>query len=199
MSIPEGTKFHGVAPGVITQNKGSAQLNALRDVYTIDEILAYVSSGLGWARYDDNVYTSSNKLSLSDGITVTIPNNASSVYRSSENIVFYNGSTNRVLAENVNDVYIMTIVFKYSAPNANQTHLDLAFEGINGTPYDRITGEATFPKGNDVDHNYHQVFQYYADANFVSNGSYWEITSVGGTANIWDIIYFIQRTQYYGE
>jgi len=38
MSIPAGTKFHGVAPGVETENKGSALANAGRDAYTIEEI-----------------------------------------------------------------------------------------------------------------------------------------------------------------
>jgi hypothetical protein len=39
------------------------------------------------------------------------------------------------------------------------------------------------------------MFQYYTDADFVQNGTDWKITSNGGTAKIWDIIYFIQRTQ----
>jgi len=150
---------------------------------------------LGWARYDDSTYTSSNKLSLSDGVTVNLPNDAASVYRSHTGVTYYNGT--KVLADNTNDVYVMTIVFKYSAPNANQTHIDLQFEGGNGTPYDRIRGEATFPKGNDVEHDYHQVFQYYADSDFVTNGSYWQITASGGSASVWDIIYFIQKTQNY--
>ena len=34
-NIPQGTKFHGVAPGVETANKGSALANAQRDKYTI--------------------------------------------------------------------------------------------------------------------------------------------------------------------
>eukprot|EP01047_Picozoa_sp_COSAG01_P022407 COSAG01_NODE_1329_length_10704_cov_34.202074_10_plen_193_part_00 len=34
MAIPNGTKFHGVAPSVDTENRGSASLNAKRDVYT---------------------------------------------------------------------------------------------------------------------------------------------------------------------
>lgn len=38
MAIPSGTKFHGVAPGVDTDNKGSALANAGRDAYTIEEI-----------------------------------------------------------------------------------------------------------------------------------------------------------------
>ena len=152
-------------------------------------------SGLGWARYDDSTYTSSNKLALVDGVTVNLPNDAASVYRSYTGVDYYNGT--RVLADNTNDTYVMTVVFKYSAPNANQTHIDLQFEGGNGTPYDRIRGEATFPKGNDVTHDYHQVFQYYADADFVTNGSYWQITATGGSATVWDIIYFIQKTQSY--
>jgi hypothetical protein len=38
MPIPPGTKFHGVAPGVETENKGSAVRNVDRDAYTIEEI-----------------------------------------------------------------------------------------------------------------------------------------------------------------
>lgn len=42
MSIPEGTKFHGVAPGIETKNKGSALTNSGRDAYTIDQVSDYV-------------------------------------------------------------------------------------------------------------------------------------------------------------
>ena len=37
MPIPPGTKFHGVAPGVETENRGSASRNAERDAYTIED------------------------------------------------------------------------------------------------------------------------------------------------------------------
>jgi hypothetical protein len=147
----------------------------------------------GWARYDDSQYTSSSKLSLLDGIEVVLPNNASSIYRSHPSISFYNGT--KVTAVNENDVYQMTVVFRCSASNANQTYLSLHFEGGNGTPYDRIRSDVNFPKGNDVSHDFHGIFQYYADADFVTNGSEWRITANGGTAKIWDIIFFIQRTQ----
>jgi|SRR5210317_121096 len=149
----------------------------------------------GWARYDDTEYTSSNKLTLSDGVEVVLPNNAGAVYRSHPSIAFYNGSTQKVLAINENDVYQITVVFRCSAANANQTYLSLHFEGGNGTPYDRIRSDINFPKGNDVDHDFHQMFQYYTDADFVLNGTDWKITSNGGSAKIWDVIYFIQRTQ----
>lgn len=156
-----------------------------------------VGSGLGWARYDDSTYTSSNKLALTDGVEVVLPNDAGTIYRSHTGIDYYNGTTNKVLADAENDTYLMTVVFKFSAANANQTYLDLHFEGGNGTPYDRITDTITFPKGNDTEHNFHRVFQYYADSNFVSAGSDWKITATGGSASVWDIIYFIQKVQSY--
>jgi hypothetical protein len=40
-NIPQGTKFHGVAPSVETVNKGSATANAWRDAYTIDYMVNY--------------------------------------------------------------------------------------------------------------------------------------------------------------
>ena len=45
-SIPAGTKFHGVAPDVETENRGSALANAQRDVYTIEEINAGGGGGV---------------------------------------------------------------------------------------------------------------------------------------------------------
>lgn len=155
-------------------------------------------SSLGWARYDDSTYTSSNKLSLALDTEVVIPNDAGSVYKSHSAVDYYNSSTQKVLADFENDTYLMTVVFKYSAPNANQTYLEMHFQGGNGTPYDRIRDTITFPKGNDVTHDHHAMFQYYADSSFAVNGSQWKITAIGGTAQIWDIIFFIQKVQNYG-
>lgn len=157
-----------------------------------------IGSGLGWTRYDDGQYTSASKLTLlQDAITI-LPNNAATVYRSYEGIDYYNGTTKKVLADSVNDVYMATVVFKCQAPNANQTFLRLQLDSVNGTPYERVGVDIAFPKGNDVVHEFHQVFQYYATEDFVSNGSQWKITADGGTAQIWDVILFIQKTQNYG-
>ena len=43
-NIPQGTKFHGVAPSVETVNKGSATANAWRDAYTIDDMVNYIGA-----------------------------------------------------------------------------------------------------------------------------------------------------------
>jgi hypothetical protein len=161
-------------------------------------VILYPQTGtrnLGWARYNDGQYTSANKLSLADGVLTLLPNNAASVVRSDSSITFYNSTTGKVLGTAMNDVFMLTIVFKASASNANQTYLTIEMDNINGTEYSRLSEDLTFPRGNDVEHNFHNVFQYYVDADFVSNGATWRIKATGGTAQVWDIIYFIQRTQ----
>lgn len=158
---------------------------------------AGVGTGLGWTRYDDGQYDVDGKLTLAEDVLTVLPNNGASVYRSQSDIDYYNPTSQKVLAENENDVYLMTIVFKCSSANANQTFLRLQLDSINGTPYERVGVDIPFPRGNNVAHEFHQIFQYYATSDFVSNGSQWKITATGGTAQIWDIIYFIQKTQSY--
>lgn len=159
-----------------------------------------IGSGLGWSRYDDDQYTSSSKLTLLDGVTVTLPNNGATTIETYQNssVDFYNPSTQKIQVENEGDVYVQTIVFKASCPNANQTFLSVNLVGNGATPYERVIEEISFPKGNNVTHNEHMVFQFYADTDFVNNGNQWKITSSGGDCDIWDIIYFIQRTQNHG-
>ena len=152
-------------------------------------------TGIGWTRYDDTQYTSLNKLNLVDGVEINLPNNAVNAYRSYAGIDYYNGT--RILADNLNDVYVLTVAFKCSAANANQTYLRIQLDAENGTPYERVGVDVSFPKGNDIEHEFHQVFQYYADQNFVDNGSLLKLTSTGGSAKVWDVIYFIQKTQSY--
>ena len=156
-----------------------------------------IGSGLGWVRYDDGLYTSENKLTLADGVETTLTNNGANVIRSEAGIDYYNTSTNKLIATTVNDVYLITVIFNYSAANANQTFMHLNLENAGVTPYERIKQDIIFPKGNNVQHEYHGVFQYYADQDFIDNGSSWKVTADGGTAKIWDIIYFIQKTQSY--
>lgn len=150
-------------------------------------------SSLGWARYDDTEYVGSDDtLDLADGVEVVMPNNAGNVVKSDSND-FYNGVTKKILGLNTNDTYITTVVFKMRCANANQTHLDLRFVGDG--EIERISKVIPFYKGNNTIQNEHEIFQYYTDANFVQNGVEIRIQAHGGTAEIWDVIYFIQRTQ----
>ena len=148
---------------------------------------------LGWSRYDDGTYTSLNKLTLSDGVQVTFPNDGATVYRSHSSIDFYNSTSNKIVGINENDVYQMTVAFKKSASNTNNTHLDFQLTGADD--YDRINMSLGYYKGNNTQQNQHIMFQYYIDSNALANGLTPKITSDGGDSKIWDIIFFIQRTQ----
>lgn len=195
--IPAGTKFHGVAASVDTVDKGSALIDSLREAYTIEDFAAYFTAPLqGWARYDDTVYTSSNKLVLADGIETVAPNNAGNIIRSPQNLDFYNSATQKILGLNNNDVYILTFAFNVQAPNANQTHLDWRLVGSGDIS--RVAGVIPFHKGNNVPQAEQIMAQYYTDAAFVANGAQLKFTADGGTVDVWDMIYFIQRTQGYG-
>ena len=154
-------------------------------------------SGVGWARYDDDTYTAENKLNLVQDVSTVLTNNASNIVKSETSINYYNPLTSKILADKKDELYMATVVFKYSAPNANQTFLRLQLEGGNGTPYERLGNDISLGKGNDVTHEFHQVFQYYVDQSFVDNGSQWKVTATGGVASIWDIIFFISKIQGY--
>ena len=159
-------------------------------------VIVYPQGGkksLGWTRYDDSQYTSSNKLALADQTEVTLPNNGNTIYRSDSSLNFYDTTNKKLVGLNEDDVYMFTLVFKKSAANANQSHLEFRLTGADG--YDRINKVTGFYKGNDIEQNYHEVYQYYIDANALANGLTPKIQAHGGTAKIWDIIYFIQRTQ----
>lgn len=198
MSIPSGTKFHGVADFINTENRGSDLVNSGRDAYTIEDFSAFFSTPYqGWSRHDDTVYTVDNKLTILEDNEITVPNNGGNVVTSPQNYIFYDSSTQKILGLNENDVYIMTFAFKTSADNANQTHLDYRIVGSGDIS--RVAGVVTFPKGNNVTQVESFVVQYYTDADFVANGAQLKFLPVGGNIKIWDVIYFIQRTQGYGQ
>ena len=150
--------------------------------------------GLGWVRYNDTYWTSSNKLPLLDGVEVVLSNNGGTIQRSQSGIDYYDTTNYKLIGETPNNVYLLTIVFKASAPNANQTHLDVF---IGQGDYRRLDVALMFAKGNDETQNFHNVYQYYVDQQFVDNGAQIRIMADGGTAQVWDIIYFIQKTQSY--
>jgi hypothetical protein len=154
-------------------------------------------SGLGWTRYDDGQYTSENKLTVTSGTKVVLPNNGATVYRSYSGIDYYNSTTQKVLGSAVNDLYLATIVFKASTTNAEQGYFHIVLENTEGTPYERLHEEFTFPKGNNVTHDIHAMFQYYVDADFIANGSQWEIAATNRNVQVWDIIFFFSKIQSY--
>lgn len=147
----------------------------------------------GWNRFDDGQYTDVSPLTINDGQTVTLTNDGVKFQAAYGTDVFYNDATSTVLAINQDDTYMITVTFRAAASNASSGHMDISMTGPAG--YDRISETLKFAKGNGVAQNFHLVYQYYADADFVANGAQFELTADGTTIDVWDIIYFIQRVQ----
>jgi len=163
-----------------------------------NNVIVYPQGGvksLGWARYLDTQYTDVSPLSLVTDTLTTLPNNAGTVIRSHSSIDFYqNGVDQKIYGQNLNDVYIITVQFRAQSPNANQTHLDLTIENGGGN-IQNLEIALAYIKGNETPQFFHNVFHYYIDQNFLNNGASININSHGGTSTIWDIEYFVQRTQ----
>lgn len=169
---------------------------------SVSDLTSYInlrtSEKLGWARYDDTQYTTSSVFSLTTGAgEVVLPNNGG--YKNEEHlhssVSFYDSGSQKIQVENDGDVYMCTVVFKAKTGNANGTSMRLQLDSTTGTPYERVGKDLFFGKGNDVWHDFHEVFQYYGDADFVTNGNEWNIQAFGNTISIANVIFFIQRTQ----
>ena len=178
------------------------QEDGLLGYASISDLTSYInlrtSEKLGWARYDDTQYTTSSVFSVltTDG-DVTLPNNAGNTIETHlhSSISFYNSGSQKIQVENDGDVYMMTVVFRAKTSNANGTSMRLQMDSTGETPYERVGKDLFFGKGNDVWHDFHEVFQYYGDADFAANGNRLKIRAVGNSVSIANIIVFIQRTQ----
>jgi hypothetical protein len=153
---------------------------------------------LSWARYDDTQYTTSSAYSLTVAAgEQPLPNNGG--YRVEthlhSSVPFYNSGSNTIRVENEGDVYMCTVTFRAKSANASAAYMRLQLDSTTGTPYERVGKDLSFIRGNNVWHSFHEVFQYYADADFVTNGNRWNIQAFEATIDIANVIFFIQRTQ----
>lgn len=153
---------------------------------------------LGWARYDDTQYTTSSVFTLTPASGEQIlPNNGGNTIETHlhSTISFYNTGSQIVQVENTGDTYMCTVVFDAKTANANAAYLRVQLDNTVGTPYERVGKDLFFGKGNDVWHEYHEVFQWYADDDFIENGNVWRVQAFGAKVSIANVIFFIQRTQ----
>jgi hypothetical protein len=196
--LPEHSALDGSELFAIVQG-GITKYSDLVDIknYVTGSTPGLGGSGLGWARFDDTTYTTSSFFTVTDGAAaVVLPNNAGfsiTTYMNSS-VSFYNGSTQKIQTQNDGDVYSMVVTFQAKAPNANQTHMDISLASTGATPYNRVSKSLVFAKGNNEWQNFYEVFNFYADTDFVTNGNQFKIDAVGGDINVAGAIYFIQRT-----
>ena len=164
-----------------------------------EKILDEVHSIQGWARYDDTTYTTSSAFGVNSDTQTVLPNNASGSIETHmhSDISFYNPDSQKIQVENDGDVYTMTVTFRARATENPSTGDGIYISLTNsvGTPYSRVRKDFYWPKTDLSWHYFHEVIQFYADSDFVTNGNQIKIGAVGANAEVAEIIYFIQRTQ----
>lgn len=93
----------------------------------------------------------------------------------------------------INQVYVLTVVFKARTTNANAAHIQLNFNVSGSVSYTRLSKSVDFYKGNNEIQNFHEVFQFYTDQDLVDNGLSLVLEAIGADVEFGDVIYFIQR------
>lgn len=180
----------------------SAQEDGRQGYVLLSDLTSYInlrtSEKLGWARYDDTQYTTSSVFTLTVAAAEQpLPNNGGNTIETHlhSTVSFYDSGSNKIQVENEGDAYMCTVVFDAKTANANGTSIRVQLDNTTGTPYERVGKDLFFGKGNNIWHEFHEVFQWYADEDFVTNGNRWNIQAFGNTVSIANVIFFIQRTQ----
>jgi len=186
-SVSDYTGTASTAAGQVLVSNASSQL----------EWKSYSESGatfLGWARYDGTPsFSNGTEVTVLDGNYIDPP-----VSLVTNQVIdpYTNGASGKFVftSNDLNAVYSLTVVFKASAANANQTHIDINF--VSGaTDYERLSKSIGFYKGNDVVDNFHEMFQFYVDSDLITYGLQPRLYAQGGDVKFGDVIFFIQKQQ----
>ena len=149
MPIPSGTKFHGVAPGVDTEDKGSARASADRDAYTIEEIGAAGTSDV----YTLNASTDGDNVDLNldaaSGVDSTVQLSAGTgigISQSGGDNVTIENTLNNVGGVAVLDPEFMTVGPGGSSTiTTSKNIVDLTWSGGSGTHNLTLPSAAAIP------------------------------------------------------
>ena len=149
MPIPAGTKFHGVAPSVDTNDRGSASRDALRDAYTIEEIGAAGTSDV----YTLNSSTDGDNVDLNldaaSGVNSTVQLSAGSgigLSQSGGNNVTIDNTLNNVGGVSVLEPEFMTVGPGGSSTiTTSKNIVDLTWVGASGTHNLTLPSAAEIP------------------------------------------------------
>ena len=149
MAIPAGTKFHGVAPFVDTENKGSAQANAMRDAYTIEEIAGAGTSdtySLNATTDGDNVDLNLDAFAGADSTVQLTAGTGVSITQSGGNNVTITNTLNNVGGVATLEPEFMTVGPGTSSTiTTNKNIVDLNWVGGSGTHNLTLPSAAAIP------------------------------------------------------
>ena len=148
----------------------------------------------GWASYTDSIYTVGSPLSIANGVTANVNNNAATVintYIPFGVTSFWNSATAKITPANTGDGYTFCLRCKINPSLAN-TCLDFGID-VGGAVGVIFKQTLVLPKGAGIEHDINIECTGYSLATFVANGGIMKITANGGTLSIYNIELQVHR------
>ena len=170
--------------------------NAIKATFTD---ATFVTSGAprkltGWASYADSIYTVGSPLSIANGVTATVNNNAATVIKTYIPFgvtSFWNSATAKITPANAGDGYTFCLRCKVK-PSSAGTYLDFGID-VGGSVGVIFKQTLVLPKGAGIEHDINIECTGYSLATFVANGGIMKITANGGTLSIYNIELQVHR------
>ena len=191
-------KNYPIDTNVVSTDKliGTDATGNITKNYTVESLKSFVLP-FGYVRYDgDELFSNGSEKTITIGTSSTLMDNPTIVTSFNNLDVYYipqGGIKPLFKFDAVNQVYMLTVVFKARTANTNNAHIELNFDVSGNTDYTRLSKSVDFYKGNNEIQNFHEVFQFYTDQDLVDSGMTLGIKSVGDDVDVGDVIYFIQR------
>jgi len=164
---------------------------------TAADVQGIIDENTGWARYADTQYTEASAFVVQSGQTLALPNNSGETITSqlpTGVTSFYDSVTGKITPDTELDKMVFTYRFKAKTSSASNASLSFGID-IGGTFGIIFPDSRLFIKGANTEQPFNFVMPGYAGATFLANGGIPKITSIGGTASIYDIELQIERTQ----
>lgn len=159
-------------------------------------VVAETGSASGWARYQDDTYTTGSPFSVVDGTTVTLPNNAQTTILSQmpyDLDSMFSISDTTILGKS-GDAYAITVEFKVRPNGVGANPRMIISFDIGGAIGEIFTREQTLVKGNGVEHYHVSTTAVYTLDTWESNGAKVKVSAVNEDLEIYDIRFMIFRT-----
>lgn len=159
-------------------------------------VQAIIDGNQGWAQYADGTYTSASPLVVSQGVKVTLPNDAASVidtYLPEGTTSFYDGTTNSITPDKVGNGYSIRIDFDcYTTSNTGYGEISL---DVGGSVGEILNIPVNFPRGTGSGNVrvFSRTSLLYSLDTFVTNGGVLSYESIRGNTSIYNIVYVIAK------
>lgn len=152
------------------------------------ELSASEDGVVKWVRYDDTEHTVGTPQTFTS-FPFYLDNNAGVEYNPYA-LDLYDGNTNTWTLEEGSS-YILTVAFKAKISNANG-YMEVYLECTTDSDYRQVADFIVFPKGNNVEHHYSKVLQFYANSNVAEDGLK-IVIDASHTGSVYECKYFIQK------